>query len=179
MIELPYEPPNIQLLSTSSQQQLIRYVLDNQRHVLDHVSAKGIKDGTSYIATPELYRIISKDLVLLRRSCALYFEPSVVLIRPGVKVARHRDGRKSARMCNVISHLYPAKEIYAPLRFWKHETAKEPYCELTAEKLPALVNIQELHDVVNNDMPRFNFQLAFGVPFNQVLALHRKGELFK
>jgi ubiquitin len=178
----PYKSLDFKLLSDEAIKKIADFVLAKPEVIQSHVSTvTGKYDGISYPkpqALTAILGLIRAEYKIIRESCTLPFEPSLIYCKPGTVVQRHADGKKSTRMCTIITPIHPLTE-YAPTMFWQSWNARSPRAVLTIDKLPALVNIQELHSLTNGSEPRFNFQLGFGEPYEVVLDLLQRGELFK
>lgn len=165
------------LISESAKKRLIAYVLRHPEKVSQHRSSMtGVYDGVSSASVA--LACITPEVMALRARITVPHEVSVVYIQPNTVVYRHRDGRLPARTSAIIMALHPTIG-YAPTMFWETLESKTPEYLLGFDDLPAIVNLQEPHSLVTDAEPRFNFQLAFELPFDQLVQLWKDGKLLR
>lgn len=126
-----------------------------------------------------LIESISDELARLHDSCVLEAYPTVLAVGPGQAIHKHVDSRIEKRNCALVYPLHPLND-YPPTVFWDSMEQVESHDVMGLADLPALANWQRLHSVHNTSSQlRFNFQVSFGEPFDEVLRLIKEDKLFR
>lgn len=172
----PFAQLPFHVLTPSARAVLRLYVLEHPKEVRDHLDTRTRRrTGLSHF-DETICDLIPDDMARLRKVCPLPFTPALIYCRSETHVARHVDGIHWLRQCTIATPLYP-KEGYADTVYWPDMHATELDYVLHWTRMPVLMDIQHPHSITNNASPRFNFQLAFGTPFAEVLELLRAGSL--
>ena len=175
----PFTSLGFALLPESAKKRVVSYILRRHDTIEQHISSvEKAYNGLSRMK-PEFFGIIAPELTYLRSIVTVPFLPYIMYIEPNTALDRHVDGPKGARQTAIIDALYP-KVDYAPTTFWDTREQLEPsYCLYPAE-MPAIMDLQTLHGVTNHlDIPRFNFQMAFDLPYSTAVEMHQQGKLFR
>ena len=178
-----YIPLKRQILSDKTKKTLTDYILANPhlpksfyKNTESGELGKNIELGAHTKPTGLQYiPIIDIEHLLpdLRKLFTIPITYMLSYVAPNNHVLPHRDSKKDIRQAAIVIPLYPTiMEDYSPTLFYDEE------CK--AEDCPALINLQELHAVRNNNNIRFNFQIYFGNPwtYHEVKNKFHKGELF-
>lgn len=112
-----------------------------------------------------LTEIIETDMKKLEELISIPFTAFIAYTNPKTKLGVHKDTRTDKRQCSIMVPLHPGKDKYKPTLFYPDWPTDKTAIKMTLNDCPALWNIQEYHDVENNDNIRFNFQIVFGLPY--------------
>lgn len=171
----PFTRLPFHILSSNARSIIRNYVLANPTEVRDHLDTRTRRrTGLSHFDAT-ICDLIPEDMRRLQALSPLPFTPALIYCRSHAHVGIHVDGIHWLRQCTIATPLYP-KEGYADTVFYPDMQAPADYV-LRWKRIPVLMNIQRPHSVDNNAAPRFNFQLAFGAPFDEVRRLLNDGKL--
>lgn len=172
---VPFLSLGFPLLPASATKRLSLYILRHPEKASDHISSVAkAYDGLSH-HWPAL-GVVMPEIVRLRSVLTLKFEPMIAYMKPTTDLALHCDGLGGGRQCSLVQAIHPIED-YASTFFLTPDDVQH---ELSASDLPALMNLQCLHSVNNTSLsPRFNFQLSFNYPFEEVAELQLAGKLFR
>lgn len=172
----PFAALPFHILSSQARAVLRVYVLAHPKEVRDHLDTRTRAPTELSHFDESICELIPDDMDRLRALCPLPFTPALIYCRASARVARHVDGAHWIRQCTIATPLFP-KEGYADTVYWPDMQAAEPDYVLRWMRMPVLMNVQHPHSVSNNTMPRFSFQIAFGVPYAEVFKLLMEGGL--
>jgi len=175
----PYLSLGFPLLPQPAKKRIVNYLLRRHDVIEQHISSvEKHYNGLSRMR-PEFFGIMAPELSRLRLIVTVPFIPFIMYIEPNTELERHVDGPTGARQTAIIDHLFPV-EGYAPTLFWDTRAQLQPSFSLHLDEMPAIINLQALHGVTNSvSVPRFNFQMAFDLPYAEVVERHLQGKLFR
>ena len=128
-----------------------------------------------------LSELIATDVQRLKELISIPFTTYIAYTNPNTKLGVHKDTQTDKRQCSIMVPLYPIEDNYKPTLIYPNWPNDKTAIKMTVNDCPALWNIQEYHDVENNDNIRFNFQIYFGLPytFDVVSKMIDNGTFFK
>jgi hypothetical protein len=192
-----FKKVNFTILSEDTKQNIISFVIDHPELIEDfyfssdkkiinpyYTDIQGTKIKSTGLRTMPVKKyltdILKDDLKKLEESISIPFTAYIAYTNPNAKLGIHKDSRADKRQCGIMLPLYPDNN-YAPTLIYPNCPSDKTAVKMTADDCPALWNIQEFHDVENNDNIRFNFQIYFGLPytFDVVSKMIDNGTFFK
>jgi len=172
----PFTQLPFHILSSTARSIIRNYVLAHPAEVRDHLDTRTRRRTGLSRFDAKICDLIPEDMGRLQALSPLPFTPALIYCRSHAHVGIHVDGIHWLRQCTIATPLYP-KEGYADTVYWPDMQAAEPDYVLRWMRMPVLMNVQHPHSVSNNTMPRFSFQIAFGVPYAEVFKLLMEGGL--
>ncbi len=171
----PFTSLGFNLLPAAATKRLVLFILRHPEKVTQHISSVSKEyDGLSH-HWPAL-NVVAPELNHLRSTIRLKFEPLLAYMEPHADLQPHADGLRGGRKSSMVQGLHPTED-YASTFFWTPDGVEH---ELSAAQLPAIMDLQCQHAVNNtSSSPRFNFQLSFDYPYEELVQIHAEGKLFR
>lgn len=168
---------NHKLLDTETEKILVQVAEEKQTEFVQYAGHNtGKPDGNYYFIRGPLREL--EGVQKWVKSCVLDCYPLIMRHYPNIEVPRHVDN-PNGRNCIIISPLLPAED-YVPTNFYKTLDDETPAATIDfKDRMPVLLNTQQVHGLQNNDKLRINFQLCFTEKYEVVKELIKTDQLFK
>ena len=159
-------------ISISCKQKLLSFTVNNNEDFKAYQMKNGKYDGNNYLKIDPTFH---PDLNALRNSCKIDFYLMLIMHKPEQEVVKHRDG-PFGRNCVLSIPLSPVQD-YAYTLFYDENGEYVTQCDFV-NHLPAFLNTQQTHSLINGENIRVNLQLCFEQSFEHVIELYKNNQLF-
>lgn len=171
-----YKLPD-RLLDDATENLLAQKAMENPDEFFAYKGQLTGKEDGNYIFVRGFLRELA-SVQQLMKNCTVECYPLIMRHFPNTSVPIHVDN-PNGRNCVIISPLVP-KENYVSTYFWENVNSTAPSAIADfSDRMPILVNTQQLHSLTNNSNLRMNFQLCFTDDFSVIKKLIIEDRLFK
>jgi hypothetical protein len=168
---------NYKLLDDVTETALIQIAEEKKDEFIQYAGHNtGRPDGNYYFIRGPLRELAGVQKWV--RSCVIDCYPLIMRHYPNIEVPKHVDN-PNGRNCIIISPITPIDD-YVPTHFYSNIDDREPAATIDfKDRMPVLLNTQQVHGLQNNNNLRINFQLCFTEKYEVVKDLLETGQLFK
>jgi hypothetical protein len=102
--------------------------------------------------------------------------------KPHYPAGRHIDANTDTRRTVLQVPLSPSAEEYAPLNFWTSMDQEGPPDDIAYSQGPGkafVFDASKYHSVTNNEHFRWNFQIAFKEPLDEIVDMIKNKKFFR